>query len=92
MIALLNKNTLYNTFGVESFSSIEDAINSMAPSLVEYYLEDLKQYCEETYLNRTQIEQTVYIGDYNLYKDYSDNVYLELNENYSNSDQTTSFW
>ncbi len=40
MTILLNKNSLYNTFGVENFNSLENAVNGMAPSMVEYYLSD----------------------------------------------------
>ena len=60
--------------------------------MVEYYLSDLSQYSEDTYLNKSQIENSVYIGDYNLYIDYSDNVYLELNNENANSLETGSFW
>ena len=92
MTILLNKNSLYNTFGVENFNSLENAVNGMAPSMVEYYLSDLSQYSEDTYLNKREIEQTVSIGDYNLYIDYSDNVYLEFTNEYSNDSDTGSFW
>ena len=92
MTILLNKNSLYNTFGVENFNSLENAVNSMAPSMVEYYLSDLSQYSEDTYLNKSQIEQSVYIGDYSLYIDYSDNIYLELDTEIVNNSETGSFW
>lgn len=92
MTILLNKNSLYNTFGVEDFNSLEDAVNNMAPSMVEYYLTDLSQYSEDAYLNKSQIENSVYIGDYSLYKDYSDNIYLELDTNTINQNDTASFW
>ena len=92
MTILLNKNSLYNTFGVENFNSLENAVNSMAPSMVEYYLSDLSQYSEDTYLNKSQIEQSVYIGDYSLYIDYSDNIYLELDNELVNNNETGSFW
>ena len=92
MTILLNKNSLYNTFGVDSFNSLEDAVNSMAPSMVEYYLSDLSQYSEDAYLNKSQIEQSVYIGDYSLYMDYSNNIYLELDNDTNNPYETASFW
>lgn len=92
MTILLNKNSLYNTFGVENFNSLENAVNGMAPSMVEYYLSDLSQYSEDTYLNKSQIEQSVYIGDYSLYIDYSNNVYLELDSELVNNNETGSFW
>lgn len=92
MTILLNKNSLYNTFGVDSFNSLEDAVNTMAPSMVEYYLSDLSQYSEDAYLNKSQIEQSVYVGDYSLYIDYSDNIYLELDTQNMNAYETGSFW
>jgi hypothetical protein len=92
MITLLNKNSLYNTFGVDSFNSLEEVVNNMAPSLVEYYLSDLSQYCEDAYLNKTQIEQTVTIGDYYLYIDYNQEVYLEMDNTKEDPYETASFW
>jgi hypothetical protein len=92
MITLLNKDSLFNTFGVKDFNAIEDAFNAMAPSMVEYYLSDLNQYCEDAYLNKTNIENTISVGDYNLYIDYSDNVYLELDSNLDQTNETASFW
>tara|TARA_B100001063_G_scaffold37337_1_gene30925 strand:- start:8388 stop:8693 length:306 start_codon:yes stop_codon:yes gene_type:complete len=92
MITLLNKISLYNTFGVDDFNSIEGAIDNMAPSMVEYYLSDLNQYSEDIYLNKRDIEKSVSIGDYNLYIDYSDNVYLELDNDENFNQETASFW
>lgn len=92
MITLLNKISLYNTFGVDDFNSIEGAIDNMAPSMVEYHLSDLSQYCEDTYLNKRDIEKSVTIGDYSLYIDYSDNIYLELDNNTNTTYETSTFW
>ena len=92
MITLLNKDSLFNTFGVNDFNSIEDAFNSMAPSMAEYYLNDLNQYSENAYLNKSNIENTISLGDYYLYIDYSDNIYLELDNNINESQETPSFW
>ena len=92
MTILLNKNSLYNTFGVENFNSLENAVNSMAPSMVEYYLSDLGQYCENIYLNKRDIEKSVSIGDYNLYIDYSNNIYLEIDIEENSNHETASFW
>ena len=92
MITLLNKLSLYNTFGVDNFNSIEGAIDNMAPSMVEYHLTGLSQYSDDIYLNKRDIERSVSIGDYNLYIDYNDNIYLELDNNDINSHETASFW
>ncbi|APW65693.1 hypothetical protein LPB137_07440 [Poseidonibacter parvus] len=92
MITLLNKISLYNTFGVDNFNSIEGAINNMAPSMVEYYLSDLSQDAEDIYLNKREIENSLFIGDYSLYIDYNDNIYLELDNIENSSYETASFW
>lgn len=92
MITLLNKTSLYNTFGVNDFNSIEGAIDNMAPSMVEYHLSDLSQYCEDIYLNKRDIEKSVSIGDYSLYIDYNDNIYLELDNNENIDYETASLW
>ncbi|WP_121626173.1 hypothetical protein [Poseidonibacter antarcticus] len=92
MITLVNKISLYNTFGVDNFNSIEEAINTMAPSMVEYYLSDLSEYSEDIYLNKKDIENTLSLGDYNLYIDYNDNIYLELDNNQTSVYETASFW
>ena len=92
MITLLDKTSLYNTFGVDNFNSIEEAINNMAPSMVEYYLSDLKQYSDDTYLNKRDIENSLSIGDYSLYIDYNNNIYLELDNSQDLTYETASFW
>ena len=92
MITLLDKLSLYNTFGVDNFNSIEEAVNTMAPSMVEYYLSDLSQYSEDIYLNKRDVENSLNIGDYSLYIDYNKNIYLELDRNQISTFETASFW
>ena len=90
MITSVNKDSLYNIFGVQTFGLLEGAIDTMAPSLVEYYLANLSEYADEAYFNKKDIEESVSIGDYNLYIDYNENIYLEsisTNDNY-----TQGFW
>lgn len=90
MITLINKDSLYNIFGVKTFSLLEGAIDTMAPSLVEYYLSDLREYSDEAYFNKKDVEESITIGDYNLYIDYNENIYLEINSN--NDNYTQGFW
>ena len=92
MITILDKNSLYNTFGVDNFNLLEGAVTLMAPSMVEYYLKDLGEYSENIYLNKRDIENTVAIGDFNLYIDYSENIYLEIENDITNNQETASFW
>ncbi len=93
MILLLNKSLLYSTFGVDNFSSLEQIINSMAPSMVEYYLSDLSNNNNDAYLNKRNIQDTINIGEYFLYLDYDDEVFLEIDDAISNKEfETNSLW
>jgi hypothetical protein len=89
MITQVNKNSLFNMFGVKDFKLLEGAIDNMAPSLVEYYLSSLTD-DDDTYFNKRDIEESISIGDYNLYIDYSKNIYLELTSTFE--DVSQSFW
>lgn len=90
MIAQVNKDSLYNIFGVKNFDSLEGAMDTMAPSLVEYHLSSLCEYADEIYFNKKDVEESVSIGEYNIYIDYSENIYLEVN--LSNDDFTQTLW
>lgn len=91
MITLLNKTSLYSTFGVDTFDSLESAINSMAPSMVEYYLSDLSACDDEFYLNKRNVEKSICIGEYSLYYDYDENICLEV-ELSELDENTGSLW
>lgn len=91
MISQINPDSLYNLFRIENFELLENTIDNMSPSLAEYYLSGLIDENEDTYFNKKDIETSISIGNYNLYIDYNNNVYLEeLNKVI---DETTqSFW
>lgn len=93
MTVQLDKHLLFSTFGVDSFNELESYTQSMAPSMVEYYLNDLATTAEEqnSYINRSNIQQTINFDDYSLYMDYGDLIYLEVSQNGSN-DETGSLW
>ena len=91
MITLLNKNSLYNTFGVDDFYQLETTISTMAPSMVEYYLSDLCDYSDESYLNKRNIEKSILLDEYSLYFDYDENIYLEMSDK-QNENETGSLW
>ncbi len=76
---------------METFDALENSINTMAPSMVDYYLSDLCSYTEETYLNKRNIEKSILIDDYSIYYDYEENIYLEMNEDTSEN-ETSSLW
>ncbi|MGB7403300.1 MAG: hypothetical protein WA916_12030 [Arcobacter sp.] len=91
MTLLLNKISLYSTFGVDDFGSLDIAINNMAPSMVEYYLSDLSDGFENVYLNKRNIQNSLTIGDFAIYLDYADEVYLEIDDNKEDL-ETSSLW
>ncbi len=65
----------------------------MAPSMVEYYLSDLSNNNNDAYLNKRNIQDTINIGEYFLYLDYDDEVFLEINDAISNKEfETNSLW
>ncbi|WP_419764801.1 MAG: hypothetical protein ACNI28_00160 [Arcobacter sp.] len=91
MILLLNKISLYSTFGVNDFDSLDGAINNMAPSMVEYYLSDLSNGIENIYLNKRNIQNSLNIGDFAIYLDYEDEIYLEISDEKEDF-ETSSLW
>ncbi|AXX92428.1 hypothetical protein CPU12_06555 [Malaciobacter molluscorum LMG 25693] len=89
MTKQINKNILFNIFGVNDFFSLEEAINNMAPSIVEYHLSNLDNEDTNVYLNKKDIERSLYFGDYSIYQDYNENLFVEVE---AKEDLTTSFW
>ncbi len=92
MVLLLNKNSLYSTFGVSDFDSLDKNMQSMAPSMVEYYLSDLSSGNEDTYLNKRNIQESISIGEYSIYLDYDDEIYLEIADYIEDDLETASLW
>ncbi|MEA3553472.1 MAG: hypothetical protein U9R39_03595 [Campylobacterota bacterium] len=93
MIIQLEKSSLFSTFNVDSFSSLDSCTQVMAPSMVEYYLSDLASSSDfaESYINKSNIQQTIFLEEYSLYLDYNDDIYLEFtlkDETY----ETQSLW
>ncbi|MEA2017087.1 MAG: hypothetical protein U9N59_01455 [Campylobacterota bacterium] len=92
MIIQLDKNLVYSTFNVENFEQIELTTQSMAPSMVEYYLSDLATISEEpSYINKSNIQHSIVLDEYSLYFDYDNNIYLEFLEKEDNY-ETTTLW
>jgi len=79
LIYLDSNKELYTLLGISSFQSIQGAINNIAPSLLEYHLEQLLENIQSgEILNRNNIQDTVNLDKYTLYIDYSDNLYIEV--------------
>ncbi|QKF82041.1 hypothetical protein [Halarcobacter ebronensis] len=92
MVLLLNKTSLYSTFGVDNFESLDLVITSMAPSMVEYYLSDLSNGTDDAYLNKKNIQNSINIGEYSIYLDYDEEIYLEIEDSSINDNETGSLW
>jgi len=91
LVFLLDYQHFCQTFDIESFDQIESKIDTMAPSIVEYYLSDLASTVDsQVTLNHSQIQYKVSIGEYCLMLDYDENIYLEFTE--SQDDETDSLW
>ena len=93
MTILLDKNLLYTTFNISSFYELESSIQNIAPSMVEYYLHKLSQelLSNVTYINRSNIQNTIYIDTYTLHYDYNDDIYIEFQEK-EDDYETQSLW
>lgn len=92
MTIQLDANLLFSTFKVSCFNQLEQEIQSIAPSMVEYYLNDLSSSTNESvYINKSNIQQTIFLDEYSLYLDYSDSIYLEFIEKADEYD-TQSLW
>ena len=92
MTIQLENNSLFQTFKVSCFDELEQGINNIAPSMVEYYLEDLSSSSNESiYINKSNIQKSILLDQYSLYLDYSDTIYLEREEKDDTYD-TESLW
>jgi len=78
LVVQVEKDLLYATFDVDCFASLQTNIDTMSPSMVEYYLGDISSSVEDkSYINKSNIQQTIALDEYSIYKDYSDNLYIE---------------
>ena len=92
MIIQLDTTSLFQTFKISSFEELEQGIQSIAPSMVEYYLDDLSSATTEAaYINRSNIQKSIFLDQYTLYLDYWDSVYLEKQEK-DDTYETESLW
>jgi hypothetical protein len=92
LIIQLDQNSLFSTFNVTCFQELEEGIQSIAPSMVEYHLSDLSSTdTESIYINKSNIQQTIYLDQYSIYLDYEDSIYLEFIEK-DDEYETESLW
>lgn len=91
MTYLVDQGRLLSNFSVTEFDSLQEVVLSIAPSMCEYYLNDLIQFCDSSvYLNKNNIQQTINVDSYSIYLDYDSQIYIES----TNSDdlETQSLW
>lgn len=92
MTFLLNKQTLFATFGVRDIEALHASLISMAPSMVEYYLSDLNHSNQEEYINKRNIQQTITLDQFHIHFDYDENIFLEIDQSYEDNTMIGSFW
>jgi len=79
LIYLDNNKELFTLLNIISFDNIQGAINNIAPSLLEYHLEQLIGNIENNIIfNKHNVQDTINLDKYTLYIDYSDNLYIEV--------------
>lgn len=91
MLVLVDKSSILNFFGVDNFCGLEGVLDTMSPSLAEYYLSSFLNSEDLSYFNKKDVETSLDIGDYILYLDYNKNIFLETND-IKEDTQTLSLW
>jgi hypothetical protein len=86
-----DEKTIYKVFDINEFKQLDLALHNMAPSLCEYYLDDLITNLSpyETF-NRSNIQDCVYMDVYTIYLDYNDKIFIEFKKN--DDYETNSLW
>ncbi len=92
MVIQLDKNQLFSTFDVSSFEQLQANTQSMAPSMVEYYLSDLSSQSDtQSYINKSNIQNSILLDEYSIYYDYNNDIYLEFVQK-EDAYETESLW
>ncbi|OCL86958.1 hypothetical protein AAX26_01266 [Aliarcobacter thereius] len=94
MIKQIEKNGIFSLFNIDNFIHLEQILDEYSPSLAQYHLENFfSNIDEESFLNKREIQNSFNIGDYSIYLDYDDNIYLEsIKDNLIDSYQTSSLF
>ena len=92
MAYLVEKEIVYSTFASGSFDDLEESMNNIAPSMCEYYLNNLIDNLESNSLfNRSNIQNSIYINDYSIYLDYDSNIFIDISKEIDDF-ETSSLW
>ncbi len=93
MTILIDKYNLYSTFSVTDFDELESSIDQLSPSMTEYYLNDLASVNNDVqHLNKSNVQKSLLLDNYYLYLDYSENIFLEINNTPDETLETGTFW
>ncbi len=93
MTVLIDKTSLYSIFGVSCFNDLEKSIDSLSPSMTEYYLSDIASLNNDSFhLNKSNIQKSLILDNYYLYLDYNENVFLEITKDEDDEFETGSLW
>ncbi|OCL82818.1 MULTISPECIES: hypothetical protein [Arcobacteraceae] len=94
MIKQIEKNDIFSLFNIDNFVHLEQSLDEYSPSLAQYHLENFfLNIDEESFLNKREIQNSFNIGDYSIYLDYDDNIYLEsLKDSFIDTYQTSSLF
>jgi hypothetical protein len=91
MFTPIDKERFFHIFNINSTGYIKDTLENEPPSVVEYHLSLLESSNEPIEGYSLHIKDLFSFGIYNVLIDHEDNIYLEVNRDYSVSD-TASFW
>jgi hypothetical protein len=93
MFYQIDKNDFLHIFSIsnDNFEDLRGVLDKEPPSVVEYHLSMLELSDESVESFSLSIKDIFSYGIYNIVIDYEDNLYLEINRDYSTSD-TASFW
>ena len=92
MIVSVDKDYIYNFFGVNDFFTLEKILDNFAPSLLEYDFQDFCNSFEELmFFNKKDVENSFSQGIYTLILDYNQNLFLEVEDKVSD-DSTSTLW
>lgn len=76
MSKLINIEELLQVIGAKEKEEIETVLDNSSPSLVEYLLRQSIEYSEDVYLNASNIEKKLSIGNIDIIFDYKEECYI----------------
>jgi len=72
-----------STFNIDIPKEIDKVIDLLPPSLLEYHLDTLFSFGDESYtFNRSNIEQSIDVDTFKIFFDYEEECYMEKLNSY----------